>query len=284
MHKEYPEPVSALLSYGDPRKLKNSKGPYDWPDYVKELGLSLDDIPHLIRMLHDPAVQHTGPDNSSMWADLHAWRAIGQLGAADGIPDLIRCLDYEDEHAISDWVMEEIPRVLAKIGKATIEPLSEYLNNKTKGVWSLTAAVESLSYIAAQHPEFRNLCIVAIDRRLEYYETNDVLLNGFLVAELVDMNAVGSLDLIRKAFQTNAVDIDVAGDFEDVEIAFGVRKVRSTPKPQSGHCGMVGCHEDHHHEDRWTNGLPQAAHVPKIGRNDSCPCGSGKKYKKCCLG
>ena len=23
---------------------------------------------------------------------------------------------------------------------------------------------------------------------------------------------------------------------------------------------------------------------PKIGRNDMCPCGSGKKYKKCCLG
>ncbi|MEW6408281.1 MAG: SEC-C metal-binding domain-containing protein [Patescibacteria group bacterium] len=23
--------------------------------------------------------------------------------------------------------------------------------------------------------------------------------------------------------------------------------------------------------------------MPKIGRNDSCPCGSGKKYKKCCL-
>ncbi|MGY8733817.1 MAG: SEC-C metal-binding domain-containing protein, partial [Pirellulales bacterium] len=23
---------------------------------------------------------------------------------------------------------------------------------------------------------------------------------------------------------------------------------------------------------------------PKVGRNDSCPCGSGKKYKKCCLG
>jgi hypothetical protein len=23
---------------------------------------------------------------------------------------------------------------------------------------------------------------------------------------------------------------------------------------------------------------------PKIGRNDPCPCGSGKKYKKCCLG
>ncbi len=23
--------------------------------------------------------------------------------------------------------------------------------------------------------------------------------------------------------------------------------------------------------------------VEKIGRNDPCPCGSGKKFKKCCL-
>jgi uncharacterized protein YecA (UPF0149 family) len=23
--------------------------------------------------------------------------------------------------------------------------------------------------------------------------------------------------------------------------------------------------------------------VPKIGRNDTCPCCSGKKYKRCCL-
>lgn len=23
---------------------------------------------------------------------------------------------------------------------------------------------------------------------------------------------------------------------------------------------------------------------PKVGRNDACPCGSGKKFKKCCLG
>jgi hypothetical protein len=22
----------------------------------------------------------------------------------------------------------------------------------------------------------------------------------------------------------------------------------------------------------------------RVGRNDSCPCGSGKKYKRCCLG
>lgn len=27
---------------------------------------------------------------------------------------------------------------------------------------------------------------------------------------------------------------------------------------------------------------PASHHRPKIGRNDPCPCGSGKKYKRCC--
>ena len=27
--------------------------------------------------------------------------------------------------------------------------------------------------------------------------------------------------------------------------------------------------------------IPLADQVPKVGRNDPCPCGSGKKYKQC---
>jgi uncharacterized protein YecA (UPF0149 family) len=29
--------------------------------------------------------------------------------------------------------------------------------------------------------------------------------------------------------------------------------------------------------------LPCARSTPKTGRNEPCPCGSGKKHKKCCL-
>ncbi len=29
--------------------------------------------------------------------------------------------------------------------------------------------------------------------------------------------------------------------------------------------------------------MPFRRETPKVGRNDACPCGSGKKYKKCCL-
>lgn len=34
--------------------------------------------------------------------------------------------------------------------------------------------------------------------------------------------------------------------------------------------------------EEWTE--PYVKEYPDIGRNDPCPCGSGKKYKKCCLG
>ena len=57
-------------------------------------------------------------------------------------------------------------------------------------------------------------------------------------------------------------------------------------------------HEDHDHveialfareEGRWVyagqmnpKGTTVRYEKPKPGRNDPCPCGSGKKYKKCC--
>lgn len=46
-------------------------------------------------------------------------------------------------------------------------------------------------------------------------------------------------------------------------------------------------HEHHEHdhekdETQKTTPLKPITHQ-KIGRNEPCPCGSGKKYKKCCL-
>ena len=35
--------------------------------------------------------------------------------------------------------------------------------------------------------------------------------------------------------------------------------------------------------DRLQPAKPEPIRVAKVGRNEPCPCGSGKKYKKCCL-
>ena len=46
------------------------------------------------------------------------------------------------------------------------------------------------------------------------------------------------------------------------------------------------CNHDHDHHHGHHHHAPVEQFVrasPKIGRNDPCPCGSGKKHKKCCL-
>jgi uncharacterized protein YecA (UPF0149 family) len=48
-----------------------------------------------------------------------------------------------------------------------------------------------------------------------------------------------------------------------------------------GHVHGPGCNHDHDHHHAAT--APVVRGHRKIGRNDPCPCGSGKKYKKCCL-
>ncbi|MBI5361560.1 MAG: SEC-C domain-containing protein [Planctomycetes bacterium] len=42
--------------------------------------------------------------------------------------------------------------------------------------------------------------------------------------------------------------------------------------------GQAVHHHDHGHEPRL---VPFVRDVPKVGRNDPCPCGSGKKFKAC---
>ena len=51
-----------------------------------------------------------------------------------------------------------------------------------------------------------------------------------------------------------------------------------------------GCGHEHHDHEHGHHGHDHHAPVatftrgaPKVGRNDACPCGSGKKYKKCCI-
>ena len=37
------------------------------------------------------------------------------------------------------------------------------------------------------------------------------------------------------------------------------------------------------YDGKMTSDGPVKREEPKIGRNEPCPCGSGKKYKKCCM-
>ncbi len=59
----------------------------------------------------------------------------------------------------------------------------------------------------------------------------------------------------------------------------GIADIMTTKQTAEDHEGHVhGPDCNHHHEPQ----APTVREGAKIGRNDVCPCGSSKKYKKCC--
>ena len=267
---EYTDPVRRLLAIGD----SGSIDPEEWPDYAAEFGFEPAHVPELIRLACDTDLSFgTHADDRVMWASMHAWLALGQMRAEEAVVPLLAVSKtmIGDEPAV-----EEIPQVLGMIGPQAIPHIAAYLGDSSNMKVHESAAIDGIRHIVQRHPQCRSECIDILVGMLKCNSTERRLANGFAVSVLIDFRAVETIDIIRDAFQRDVIDISIAGDIEDVEIDLGLRTGRSTPKPKYfsspfAFDGLVGRSPD------------ATAKPTKIGRNDPCPCGSGKKYKKCCL-
>jgi hypothetical protein len=264
--RQYSAPVNTLLTYGSVYGIRK------WPNYL-EFGLSQDHISELIMMLIDEDLIWADSNSVEVWAPIHAWRALGQLQAVEAIPALLDQL-YRIDAYDDDWVGEELPDVFAMIGAPAIPGLTHYLADAQQTLFARVGAAHSLANIGTQHPDTRQPCITGLEGQLAQYSHNDPTLNGFLVSFLLELKAVEALTTIQHAYQRKCVDLSITGDCEDAEIELGVRDARVTPRPRFGWFESPEISQN-----------PPAARggKKKIGRNDPCPCGSGKKYKKCCL-
>jgi len=219
----YTPPLTQFLTYGDCRKLR------DWPDYVK-LGFGPEHAPELIRMALDEDLHQADSDGLDVWAPIHAWRTLGQLRAEAASEPLLALLQRIDDDG-DDWVGEELPRVYGLIGLAAVPVLARYLADPQHGLWARVAACHGLSEIGQQHPDSRAECAALITRQLEHYGEQDSTLNAFLFSRLLDLRAVESALVIERAFAADAIDPTVAGDWEDAQVALGLKAKRSTPRP-----------------------------------------------------
>ncbi|MGO9516045.1 MAG: preprotein translocase subunit SecA [Candidatus Korobacteraceae bacterium] len=83
------------------------------------------------------------------------------------------------------------------------------------------------------------------------------------------LSPVGGNGDAAAAFSTSARRNRAATSMDDMEEAFQRRKRRELEQARMAGAGEQGT-------------VQQVVRGEKVGRNDPCPCGSGKKYKKCC--
>ncbi|HEX5400561.1 MAG TPA: DUF1186 domain-containing protein [Verrucomicrobiae bacterium] len=289
----YSPPVSELLQLGEP----HGKERQERRDY-SALGISAESVPELIRMATDPALNDGPQDSKVVWAPVHAWRALGQLRATVAVVPLLDLLQRADES--DDWIMSDLPEALAQIGAPAVGPVANYLADTTRGEWARVTAADALGHIGRTHPELRAECVTRLTAQLEKCDEQPEMVNTFVISSLWDLRAVEAMPVIERAFVSGRVDESVNGDLEDVQIHFGLKTKREHSRKPNSLTEMSRrladmreeneAYEKENAELRSTLDAleklepPPGPYLapPKIGRNDPCPCGSGKKYKKCC--
>lgn len=218
----YLPPVSQLLKLGaEPARRRV------WPDY-RLLGLQERHVPALTRMAADPALHAAEERDPAVWAPLHAWRALGQLGAAEAAAPLLALL--EREHA-NDWVHDEIPIVLGMLGAPALPGATVLLFDEGRHEELRTCAARTIAEVGLVHPDRRDEAAAVLTKQLEDWQHQSPLMNGVLIALLVDLGEVEASLLMEAAFAADAVDLEVNGDWEDAQVSLGLIKERLTPTP-----------------------------------------------------
>jgi hypothetical protein len=209
--------IEALRNRGDARG--TGRWPDGDPDYVGEYSLTSEHIPALISL----ATQwiDAPPENKAVYGPVHAWRALGQLRAVEAVQPL---LDIQDEldGLDDDWYSEEFHHVFGLIGPPAIEPLAVFLSDGSHGEFPRGKAATGLREIVRHFPETREQVVAILTAELARNQADLGSLNGFLVGDLIELEAVESAETIERAFAANVIDPMVAGDWGDIWRELGV--------------------------------------------------------------
>ena len=199
----------------------------DWPDYL-QYGFVETDVPALLDLVADEALDKVDSDSAEVWAPLHAWRTLGQLGSSKAAIPLIAQFDRLCE---DDWALPELSMVMGMLGEPVITPLIACLNEPHYKEFARVMAADGLAEIAKRQTACRERIIQHYRDYMRRPDVSAHALNGLLIGRLLDLGAKEAIDDIRQFFAKDCVDITCAGDLEEVEIELGFRSKRSTPKP-----------------------------------------------------
>lgn len=218
----YLPPVDRLLKLGaEPARRRT------WPDY-RTLGLEDRHVAALIRMAVDPALYTAEERDPAGWAPVHAWRALGQLRSPEAAGPLILLLQREME---SEWVLAEVPVVLGMIGPAVFPGATLLLFDEAMDEPVRIAMARAITEVGLEYSERRDEAVALLKTQLQDWQGQSRLLNAYLVGGLVDLQETDAAPLIEAALAGNAVDLDVSGDWEDVQVDLGLLPERITPPP-----------------------------------------------------
>ena len=231
-------------------------------------------VPPLIRMMTDEDLQ--GEDgHGECWAPVHAAELLGELQAPSAVEPMIRLLEEGDPVS---FLHNKVLLALKAWGEAAAEPVLAAWERATDpgdrnafceilgglGVRS-EAIYAALLRGFEEHTQLGAMALAdygdpralpILQQALDDFEVVDGAITPFDNQEVIELNeAIGRLGGELTPAQNEKLEL--------------VRALREAAAPMA----------EAFLKDKY--GDSETPAPPKIGRNEPCWCGSGKKYKKC---
>jgi DNA-binding Lrp family transcriptional regulator len=249
-------------------------------------------------------------DYQELTFPVHAVFLLGELGAVEALEDILETFRQgEDfiEFWYGDFIREVIWLPLYKLAENNLEALQKFMLESGVHTYAKSAVSEAVLQYYLHHPDSREQISNWYNSLLTQYlnpeQPNliDSDLIGFIVCDIIEGNFRELLPIIDKLFDAKYVGEEICGNREAVHEDIGMKDFSFWRKET---LSIYELYDDivHHwssfideeeddepdpydHPGLISGGMPKETPVknePGVGRNDPCPCGSGKKYKRCC--
>ena len=254
--------------------------------------------------------RNSGPGDG--WSPLHAIHILALIKSRESFELLLDIIRYHEDD-LGNWLTEDASSLLVAFGEDFIEPIKEFTNDETLETFVRLVATSALAALGKKFPHHQDDIKQHLTKLLK--TTQDGTFAGLVADDLASFHDPSVMPDIHRAFEDGIIDDPFVQEDELEEVINGVFSdmdardfKRNTADPLNHfsrenieRLHMINYEEDDEDdedddefEDEIDSVLKDDYSEPameeikpkekKIGRNEPCPCGSGKKYKKCCMG
>ena len=270
-------------------------------------------IPELLQILEkitDPEMAADLDREGKYMAHIYGMFLLAQFREPRAYPLMLRiALLPSDllESLFGDCTTSSFDSVFASLCGGDVEGIQSLIENESVDQWVRGSGLGALVTLVGAGIKSREevLAYFASLFHGKLTDRNEIVWSE-LVAYCADLYALELLPEIEKAYQDGLVDPGFVGLDEVKEdlakgLEWALAKLAESPHRKTVDDTAkemewwASFNKEEQHRESATDLAMGAANLwqedsftgykrsaPKIGRNDPCPCGSGKKYKKCC--
>lgn len=222
--------------------------------------------------------------------------------AFDPILQLLEAAEDQIDFVFGDTLTEDLPAILVSVA-TDLAPVVRLARNEKRHPWARSAAFSTLR-VALVTGRMTREEVIGIYREILRRELSRGELASLEICESIAMDAMdlaaGELEPeIRELWEADLISLQMI-DEKELFRGLGRNPDEALEELRRGRhnrlitdaveaCAWWGLFHDHHdghdhgYGDICFEPVETIRHeTPRPGRNSPCPCGSGRKYKKCC--